>query len=128
MPQKERTMKRDKWKEKIEQATIDAGTYKPYFDSVIDTLSGILERRDMAEKQFMDEGGEMVVEHQNKGGGIYKEQNPALKIVNDLNKDALAYWRDLGLTPAGLKKINENALKKKKKESALESALRSLGG
>lgn len=121
-------MKRDKWKEKIEQATIDAGTYKPYFDSVIDTLSGILERRDMAEKQFMDEGGEMVVEHQNKGGGIYKEQNPALKIVNDLNKDALAYWRDLGLTPAGLKKINENALKKKKKESALESALRSLGG
>ena len=68
----------------------------------------------------------MVVEHTNKNGSTYLEQNPALRLINELNRDALAYWRDLGLTPAGLKKIDEDALKKKK-ESALAAALRSLG-
>lgn len=121
-------MERNKWKRKIKKATIEAGTYRPFFDSVIDTLAGILERRDIAEVQFEESGGEVMIDHENKGGGVYKEKNPALTIINELNRDALAYWRDLGLTPAGLKKINETELKKKKKESALESALRSLGG
>ena len=44
-------------------------------------------------------------------------KHPAIVIVNDLNRDALAYWRDLGLTPAGLKRINEEALGEGKKDS-----------
>ena len=48
-----------------------------------------------------------------------------LRLVNDLNRDALMYWRDLGLTPAGLKKINDKALTKTKK-STLASALKEL--
>lgn len=54
------------------------------------------------------------------------EQNPLLRLINDLNRDALTYWRDLGLTPAGLKKINESALKDNKAD-ALTEALRELG-
>ena len=38
-------------------------------------------------------------------------QNPMLRLVNDLNRDALAYWRDLGLTPAGYKKLNADVVK-----------------
>ena len=71
----------------------------------------------------------MIVEHTNKAGATNIEQNPLLRLILQLNRDALAYWRDLGLTPAGLKKLNENALKtEKKKGTALEEALARLGG
>ena len=44
-----------------------------------------------------------------------------------MNTSALSYWRDLGLTPAGLKKIDESAIKGKK-VSALGDILRDIGG
>jgi hypothetical protein len=116
------------WKRKIKQNCKDAGTYKPVFDPVIDTLAGIMEKRDYAEAVFEDEGKQVIVEHTNKGGATNYEQNPLIRLINDLNRDALAYWRDLGLTPAGLKKINETAIKAEVKESALEIALKSIGG
>jgi len=102
-----------------------AGTYKPVFDSVIDTLAGILERRDAAQEMFNESGGAVLVNQTNKAGHTNIVQNPALRMVNDLERDALTYWRDLGLTPAGLKKINEEAFKTKP-ESALAAALREL--
>jgi len=118
-------MKKSEWKIKIENAAREAGTYQPYFDSVIETLSSILERRDEAEDLFDKSGRNILVEHTNKGGATNIEQNPALRLINDLNRDALAYWRDLGLTPAGLKKINDKALDKPKR-SALGDALRAI--
>ena len=120
-------MNRKNWIKKIKAACEDAGTYQPYFDSVIDTLAGILERRDDAEAKFAEDP-RLIIEHTNVGGKTNIEQNPVLRLINDLNRDALAYWRDLGLTPAGLKKINEGAMNKNKKESALEKALKNLGG
>ena len=114
-----------RWKAKIKKAAKDAGTYKPVFDSVIDTLAGILERRDAAQDKFEAEGCEILIEYTNKSGATNYIQNPALKMVNDLERDALTYWRDLGLTPAGLKKINDEAFKSKP-ESALAAALREL--
>lgn len=115
------------WEKRIKQATIDVGTYKSSFDPVISTLAKILERRDAAEKQFVAEGNIYVLDHTNKGGNTNREQNPLLRLVNDLNRDALAYWKELGLTPAGLKRINEKALEKKK-SSALVEALKEIGG
>jgi hypothetical protein len=44
----------------------------------------------------------------------------------DLNAQALTYWRDLGLTPSGLKKLDDQALKAKKR-SSLAEALREIG-
>ena len=107
-------MKKQSWKKKIKQAAVEAGTYRPFFDSVIDTLAGIMEARDDAEEKFKLTGGQTVVSHTNKGGATNIVKNPALVVVDDLNKTALAYWRDLGLTPAGLKRINESAMKEKK--------------
>lgn len=94
---------------------------------MIDTLAGILETRDKAQKQFDDSGGAAVVEHTNKGGATNIMKNPALTIIMDCNAQALQYWRDLGLTPSGLKKINEQAMQKPKK-SLLAEALKDLGG
>jgi phage terminase small subunit len=116
-------MNRAEWTAKIKQSCEKAGTYQAYFDDVIDTLASILERRDIIEEEW---DGEVIVEHTNRSGITNKEQSPALRLVNDLNRDALTYWKELGLTPASLKRINETAMKEKKKESALERALKSL--
>ena len=121
-------MTRETWVKRLKKSTEAAGTYRPYFDDTINTLASILARRDQAEQEFEESGGVMIVEHTNKGGSTNLEQNPGIRLINDLNRDALAYWRDLGLTPAGLKRINEKALKEEKKASALERALMTLGG
>lgn len=117
-------MEREKWKRKIKAASRKAGTYKPYFDSVIDTLAGIMELRDKAQDQFEMSGGQTLIQYTNKAGATNMIKNPALIVIMDCNAQALAYWRDLGLTPAGLKRINEEGLKESNK-SALDAALES---
>lgn len=118
-------MKKRTWKTKIKASCKAAGTYRPFFDNVIDELAGILERRDKALECF-NKTGEVLVEHTNKNGSTNLEQNPALRLANDLNRDALAYWRDLGLTPTGLKRLNENLWKPEEKRSFAD-ALSDLG-
>ena len=120
-------MKKATWKNRIIGACKAAGTYRDYFLPVIDTLSSILEKRDDAERAFAKMGGKVTVKHINKYGAENVEQNPLIRLINDLNRDALAYWRDLGLTPAGLRKINEQAMSTPKR-SALAEALKELGG
>lgn len=113
-------MKKDAWKNKITNAAELAGTYRPYFEPIIETLASILERRDEAEELFDKSGGSLLVKHTNKGGATNVEQNPLIRLINTLNQDALAYWRDLGLTPAGLKKIDENKMKAQKRNKLAE--------
>lgn len=111
-------MKKRAWKTRVKKACIEAGTYKPYFDYIIDTLAGILEKRDQAQEQY-DEGDDpMVIEMTNKSGFANKVKNPLISIWDDLNKSALGYWRDLGLTPAGLKKLNEESFVKEREKRA----------
>jgi phage terminase small subunit len=121
------SVEKSEWVTRITASCRAAGTYREWFTDVIDTLAAILERRDEAEVLFDEQGGEVLIEHTNKAGATNFEQNPILRMINDLNRDALAYWRDLGLTPAGLKKIDEAAMKPMKK-SALGEALKGLGG
>lgn len=119
-------MTRDEWTARITDSAKQAGTYRSYFDDVISTLADILARRDEAQTMFELSGGNVLVDHTNKAGATNIEQNPCLRMINDLNRDALAYWRDLGLTPAGLKRINDNAMQKPK-VSALAEALKAIG-
>lgn len=119
-------MNKSEWANIITRNSERAGTFKPFFSPVIETLAGILEMRDTLQAQFEAEGGQPIVEHTNKAGATNVEQNPILRMINDLNRDALAYWRDLGLTPAGLKRVNEQALKAAKR-SALSEALKGIG-
>ena len=116
-------MNRSEWQCRIIKACEDAGTYQPYFEAVIETLAGIMERRDEAERKFIESGGESVVEHVIRNGSINMVKNPALLIIDQLNTTALAYWRDLGLTPAGFKRIKDMKVHdapKSKLEAALE--------
>lgn len=101
----------------------DVGTYQQSFDDVIDTLAGMLERRDEVEKDIV--GQPLIVEHTNKGGSTNLEQNPAIRLLNDMNRDILTYWRDLGLTPKGLKAISDAI--QKEGEDPLDKVLKELG-
>lgn len=113
------------WKNIIKESCEAAGTYKPFFDSVINTLADILKKKDEAEELFKKSGGKMVVKHTNKGGATNLEKNPCVALINELNRDALSYWKELGLTPASLKRMKDDALNQKK-ESALAAALKEL--
>lgn len=121
-------MKKEAWKEEIRGASEAAGTYRPYFDSIIDTLAGIMEMRDDAAEKFAATGGNTVVAHTNKGGATNIVKNPALVVILDCNAQALAYWRDLGLTPSGLKKINEKAMELKKQRNGLADQIAQMLG
>lgn len=103
---KDSALNKAEWKKRIEQCCEEAGTYQPCFDLVIDTVAEILERRDEAAELYSKMGGRLVIGYTNKGGARNPVKNPALAIWDELNRSALPYLRDLGLTPAGLKKIS----------------------
>lgn len=115
-----------KWKVEIKKHTEAAGTYRTEFQPVIDTLADILEQRDQAFEEFTEDGGGAVVMVISDRGATNYRKNPRLQVWSDLNAQALAYWRDLGLTPAGLKKINEKSMEKPK-QSALAEAIKAIG-
>lgn len=119
-------MSKSAWKNKIIEQCKAVGTYKEAFLPVIDTLADTLEQRDKTYKEFKSSGSKPVINHTNRGGSTNATKNPLLVLWDELNKSALAYWRDLGLTPAGLKKIDEKAMQKKKKDGLME-ALKELG-
>ena len=120
-------MTKKKWAEQIKERCKSVGSYKPEFDMVINELAELLEEKDRIGHRYKKEGSESLVEHTNKAGATNLIVNPLLKQILELKKLSLPYLRDLGLTSAGLKKLNEDALKGKKK-SALGEALKNLGG
>lgn len=119
-------MKAASWKRKIIEQCEAVGTYRDAFLPTIDALARLLERRDAAYEDFLAGGAEAMIERISDRGAVNQAINPLLRLWQELNRDALAYWRDLGLTPAGLKRINEGALAKPK-VSALAQALRDIG-
>ena len=117
------------WKARITKACKDAGTYQPYFVPVIDTLATILENRDRAQQLYEEDGSRATVEHTNKAGATNIQKSPKLTAIMDLNTQALSYWRDLGLTPAGLRKINAEAIEESKRAAGpMELLIDALNG
>lgn len=116
-----------KWKNLIKKQLSALGQNEKAYDSAVDTLADILEQRDAVYQQYQDEGGNPVREYTNKGGATNTTKNPLLVLWDDLNKSALAYWRELGLTPSSYKKMTGDA-PKKEKVSGLAAALQTLEG
>lgn len=117
-------MKKDTWKKRILSACKSAGVYQPFFDDVINSLAAVLEKRDDAEAFYKESGGEPIVEYTNKSGATNLIKNPALSVWDDLNTTALTYWKELGLTPSGYKKLGEKP--KDENPSGLAAALASI--
>lgn len=120
-------MKKEAWKRRIKKACIEAGTYRDHFDMIITSLAEILETRDKVRKYYIDSGAEPIVMRTNKGGHTNIEENPILVSYNNYNKTAMMYWKELGLTPKGLKAIDEKSMKTQNKKASLGDALREIG-
>lgn len=118
-------MKAAQWKRKLIQQCKDADTYQEYFQGAISTLASLLERRDEAYAEFVADGCRTMVERVSDRGAVNQAVNPMLKLWQELNRDALAYWRDLGLTPAGYKRLNLEA-SQTKTQGGLEQLLSKL--
>lgn len=104
------------------------GVWREEFARTAKRLSRIYTRIDTVESEYSDSGGEAVVEYTNKAGATNMVRNPYLTQLDILYDQALTYEKELGLTAAALKRINEEALKPQKKASGLEAALRLLEG
>lgn len=118
-------MKKAGYKKKIIKMCQEAGTYAPYFDMTIDKLAYILEVMDDATRQYKASGGHPVIAHVNRAKEKNLIKNPALVVINELSATALSYWRDLGLTPKGLKSLGESITKED--ADGLENFLSNLG-
>lgn len=75
------------------------------FLTTIDILAEILEERDNIKREYENEGSSPLVEFTTDRGAVNKKPNPLLRQWQDLNVTALQYLRDLGLTAAGLRKL-----------------------
>ena len=117
---------RKKLVENVVNACKNVGTYKADFDPIIETLVDAEIQRDKIRKEFTDSGGKTMIPYTNKNGSTNLVKNPLLVLWNDQCRTVLAYRRELGLTPAGLKKLNEKAMKPVK-QSPLAKALKDLG-
>jgi len=96
-------MTQEKWRKKIVENCKSVGTYEKHFEDVIDTLSQILEQRDIVHKQWVDEGKITIITHVNKAGEANPAKNPLITLEADLNTQALALWKELCLTPKSFK-------------------------
>lgn len=116
-------MRKEEWKNRIEGAAREAGTYQPFFDDVIDTLASIMEMRDTAVSQYEEHGSKPVVEHTNKAGYTNIRKNPAMAVITECNQQALAYWRDLGLTAKGYHQLTGKKVEEKQAGDAFTQLL-----
>ena len=100
------------------------GIYKAEFDMTISIYAGLIDQYKQLEKEFKKSKFSVV---ENTGYSDNKKKNPLVGSMESLRKDILSYSTALGLTPAGLKKINEKAGQETKKQSKLEMALNTFG-
>ena len=101
--------------------------YRKEFTHSISLLGRMLFDYQTAMEKFEESGGSFVVKHTNKAGAVNAIKNPYYQTIEGLRIGILTYARELGLTPSGLKKINEAAMQPARK-STLAEALKSLGG
>lgn len=119
-------MTANQWRAKIKAQCIEMKTYQQSFNSAIDTLAKILEQRDAAQKQFKDEGSQLIFERVSDRGAVNPSINPLVQLIDKLNVTALAYWKELGLTPASFKKMSGSTAPAEEKKSGLAAALASI--
>ena len=115
-----------KWRAKIKQQCEEMKTFQTSFNSAIDTLAKVLEQRDAALDQFKREGSILIIEKVSDRGAVNAGINPLVRLIDTLNNTALAYWRELGLTPSSFRKMTGTTAPAEEKKSGLAAALASI--
>lgn len=101
-------MKAKTYRQRIIKAMKSLGTYKPEFGATIDELARMYEELDKVRELFAKTGGNYVIKHTNKNGSENLVKNPVYHTIEGMQARILTYNKELGLTPAGLKKIRSD--------------------
>ena len=117
-------MRKADWKKKIIKSCKSAGTYKPEFLPTISLLADIMEDYDNARNKYIAKGKQSTVEIETDRGHSRTKKAPLMAELQEHRRDALQYWRELGLTPTGFKKLTEG--QPEETGSSLAEALKSL--
>lgn len=113
-------MKRAQWEKKIkEQMQLDE-KYIASFQTTIKILAEILEERDRVYSIYQEQGALPVIDFTSDRGAVNKKPNPLLRQWQELNVTALTYLRDVGITPAGLRKLQGQLPEKQAEKSKLD--------
>ena len=115
------------YKKSIIENMKSVGTYKDEFMDIINSLAKIYYDYNDACNKFRQSGSNFMIKHTNKSGATNIVKNPYYLVIEGLRQNILSYSRELGLTPAGLKKINDKELGKNHKVSKLDKALDKFG-
>lgn len=112
-------------RQKIRAICEKLGTYKSEFDDIIGRLAEYRMRLQQLREMYEKSGGRPVVTA--KGSKIAMK-NPILDEIDKASKLALELERELGMTPAALRKLNEAALAQKTADPLAEALARMRGG
>ena len=115
-----------KHQEEIEAKMRAAGTYRPDFEMAVKQLAVLLRDQELARKEYRDGGSKPPVEREGKFGA-YDVKNPLLGIMETQTTQISNLLDKLGLTPSGLKKINDEMKKKRKPPGGLMERVKNGG-
>lgn len=95
--------------------------YKKQYDTLIGIYANLICQYNKTLQKFIESGEQYMIEFTNKNGSTNFVKSPLYLILEKQRADIIIYTRELGLSPAGLKKISADLSDEKK--SALEKAL-----
>lgn len=100
-------------------------TFKPQYAALIERTARLYVKLEKLEKDYEKSGGMQFVEYTNKAGATNLVPNPYIKAIEDAYAELIVHERELGLTPAALRKLGD-ALMQDNKESPIEAAIKKL--
>ena len=120
-------MTKKEWKKVIEDQIKFDHEYIPSFQTTINVLCELLEERDRVYDMYVETGSKPVVIFTSDRGAENYKPNPLLKQWHELTVTVLSYLRDLGLTAAGLRKLQGTLPKYNGGEDKLEQFRQKIG-
>lgn len=105
---------------RVRQAMQSLGVYRKEFDPIISIYCELISQYEALTKKFVD-GGYEFSEVTSAGS----KKAPIVTTLEGLRRDILTYSSQLGLTPAGLKKLGEES-QANSSENPLMAALKAM--
>ena len=103
------------------------GTFREQFTPAIRNYAEMRYQLDELNAQFYAGGCRITEKYTNKSGATNERKTALYMAIETLRRDIAATEDRLGLTPAGMKRINDREMKARKKESKLDRALKNSG-
>ena len=114
------------YKKDIIKKMKNVGTYNISFMYAIDTLALVLADYEKTNEQYNATGRNALIRHTNKSGATNYPRNPLCIELERQRSDIITYSKELGLTPASLKRINQEANNPPGKLSKLDEVMEAI--